>query len=450
MRLCGEYQTESERVCMSISRSVSENGNPFPEAKNVIESMVDPGNLMGALKRVVSNKGCAGVDGREVSELEHYLFRYWDTIKQDLQEGTYSPKPVLKIEIEKPGGGTRPLGIPTVLDRFIQQALNQVLSPIFEPEFSDNSYGFRPGRSAHQAILKAREYQQEGRRWLVDMDLKQFFEEVNHDVLIAIIRRKINDRRVLRLIRSYLRSGIMYGGVCTARVKGTPQGGPLSPLLSNILLNELDMELTRRGHNFCRYADDCNIYVKSRRSGGRVFKSIACFVESKLKLKVNYKKSSVSRPWKRTFLGVSFTCHKKTRIRVPEETLKKGRAKLKALFRRGRGRNVGRFIREDLNPVLIGWINYFRISETKGFAEDLDSWIRRRLRAVIWRQWKRPWTRLRNLMKQGIPEKRAVMSAFNDRGPWWNSGGSHMNQAFPKRYFANLGLVSVLDRLICF
>jgi len=450
MRLCEEYQTESERVCMSISRHVSDNGNPFPEAKNVIESMIEPGNLMAALKRVISNKGCAGVDGREVSELEPYLTRYWDIIKQDLLKGTYSPKPVLKIEIEKPGGGTRPLGIPTVLDRFIQQALHQVLSPIFEPEFSDNSYGFRPGRSAHQAILKAREYQQEGRRWLVDMDLKQFFEEVNHDVLIAIIRRKINDRRVLRLIRSYLRSGIMYGGVCTARVKGTPQGGPLSPLLSNILLNELDMELTRRGHNFCRYADDCNIYVKSRRSGERVFKSIARFVESKLMLKVNYRKSAVSRPWKRTFLGISFTCNKKTRIRVPEETLKKGRAKLKALFRKGRGRNLGRFIKEDLNPVLIGWINYFRISETKGFAEDLDSWIRRRLRSIIWRQWKRPWTRLRNLMKQGLPEKRAVMSAFNGRGPWWNSGGSHMNLAFPKRYFANLGLVSVLDRLICF
>jgi len=250
---------------MSISRHVPDNGKPFPEAKNVIESMVEPGNLKAALSRVVSNKGCAGVDGREVSELEPYLVKYWDTIKQDLLKGTYTPKPVLKIEIDKPGGGTRPLGIPTVLDRFIQQALNQVLSPIFDSEFSENSYGFRPGRSAHHAILKAREYQREGRRWVVDMDLKQFFEEVNHDGLIAIIRRKIKDRRVLRLIRSYLRSGIMHGGICTVRVKGTPQGGPLSPLLSNILLNELDMELTRRGHNFCRYADDCNIYVRSRR-----------------------------------------------------------------------------------------------------------------------------------------------------------------------------------------
>jgi len=242
---------------MSMSKHASENGNPFPEANNVIENMVNPENLKAALKRVVSNKGTAGVDGREVSELEPYLVRNWDAIKQELLKGSYVPHPVLRVEIEKPGGGKRPLGIPTVLDRFIQQALHQVLSPIFEPEFSDSSYGFRAGKSAHQAILKAREHQRKGRRWVVDMDLKQFFEEVNHDLLISIIRRKINDRRVLRLIRSYLRSGIMYGGICSPRVKGTPQGGPLSPLLSNILLNELDKELERRDHSFVRYADDC-------------------------------------------------------------------------------------------------------------------------------------------------------------------------------------------------
>lgn len=435
---------------MSMSRRASDNGNPFPKAKNVIESMVEPGNLKAALRRVISNKGSAGVDGREVSGLEPYLVRYWDTIKQELLKGAYMPQPVLKVEIDKPGGGKRPLGIPTVLDRFIQQALHQVLSPIFELEFSDSSYGFRPGRSAHQAIVKARECQREGRRWVVDMDLKQFFEEVNHDVLISIIRRKINDKRVLRLIRSYLRSGIMYGGICSQRVKGTPQGGPLSPLLSNILLNELDKELERRGHSFSRYADDCNIYVRSRRSGERVFNSIARFVEEKLRLKVNYEKSAVSRPWKRVFLGISFTSHKKSRISVPKETLKRGKSKLRTLFRRGRGRNLERFIKEDLNPFLNGWANYFRISETKGFAEDLDGWIRRRLRAIIWRQWKRPWTRFRKLMRMGLPEERAVMAAFNQRGPWWNAGASHMNQAFPKKYFDSLGLVSVLGKVIAF
>lgn len=432
---------------MSGSNHLLTEESPIPACCNLLEQMVERDNMLTALRRVQQNKGAAGVDGMGVSELSEYLRSNWRYIKEELLKGKYKPKPVLRVEIPKADGGTRSLGVPTVLDRLIQQAMYQVMVVLFDPDFSESSYGFRAGRSAHQAVLQAKRYQHEGKRWVVDMDLAKFFDEVNHDILMSRVGRRVNDRRMLHLIRQYLRSGVMAGGVVSRTPKGTPQGGPLSPLLSNILLDDLDKELERRGHSFCRYADDCNIYVSSRRAGERVLESVVRYVERKLKLKVNHRKSAVARPWKRVFLGYSFTFHKRSRMKVAEKSVKRFRSHLKYLFRKGRGRNLNRFIREDLNPVIRGWINYFRLAETKGFAEELDQWMRRRLRLILWRQWKRSWTRFKKLMQLGIPEKRAVLSAFNGRGPWYNSGASHMNVSLPKKFFDKLGLLSVLDQL---
>jgi RNA-directed DNA polymerase len=284
-------------------------------------------------------------------------------------------------------------------------------------------------------------------RWVVDMDLAQFFNEVNHDMLLARIGCKVKDRRVKMLIRRYLRSGVLSGGVVTVPTKGTPQGGPLSPILSNIVLDDLDKELESRGHKFCRYADDCNIYVASRRSGERVMESITRFVEQRLRLRVNLEKSAVARPWHRKFLGYSFSWHFKTRIRVAKQSIKRFKGKLKALFRKGRGRNIVQVIQKDLNPVLRGWSNYYRLTAFRGFAEELDQWLRRRLRCILWRQWKRPWKRFQMLMKHGLSEERAARSAFNQRGSWFNAGASHMNRAFPKRFFDQFGLISTLSTL---
>lgn len=423
-------------------------GSSDPEAQELLEQIVAAGNMRNAWKRVKRNQGAPGVDGRSIHETADLLREHWKEIKERLLDGTYRPQPVERVEIPKPGGGVRKLGVPTVLDRTIQQAVYQVLSPLFDPGFSDTSYGFRPGRSAHEAVLKARDYQREGRRWVVDMDLKAFFDEVDHDILMGRVRRRVKDRRVNRLIHLYLKAGVLTSDGVVATEKGTPQGGPLSPLLSNILLDDLDKELERRGRCFCRYADDCNIYVGSRRSGERVMASVSRYVEKKLKLKVNVGKSAVDRPWKRSFLGYGFTFHKNPKIRVPEKSVKRFRQNLKELFRRGRGCNLRRFIRETLNPVLRGWINYFRLSEVKGFAEKLDGWVRRRLRNILWRQWKRGRTRYKRLVKRGLSEERARKPAFNGRGAWWNSGASHMNDAFRKKYFDTLGLVNLLETLL--
>ncbi|ABK18873.1 group II intron reverse transcriptase/maturase [Syntrophobacter fumaroxidans] len=413
----------------------------------LMEAVVERENMFGALRQVEANKGSAGVDGVSVDALRACLREHWPRIKEELLEGRYQPQPVRKVEIPKPGGkGMRQLGIPTVMDRLIQQALNQVMQPIFDPDFSESSYGFRPGRSAHQAVLRAREYAATDRRWVVDMDLEKFFDRVNHDILMARLARKIADRRVLQLIRRYLQAGSMVGGVVSPRTEGTPQGGPLSPLLSNILLDDLDKELEQRGHAFCRYADDCNIYVKSRRAGQRVLESLTRFLANRLKLKVNVDKSAVARPWVRKFLGYSMTFHKRPRLRVAPAVVDRMKAKLREQFRMGRGRNIRRVI-EELTPVLRGWVNYFRLSEVKGNFEELDEWIRRKFRCIIWRQWKRTYTRAKNMMKCGLGEERAWRSAKNQRGPWWNSGASHMNQCFPKRFFERLGLVSLLSQL---
>lgn len=432
---------------MSMSRHPCAGGSPVPESMFLMECVVERSNMQAAYKQVKRNKGAPGIDGMTVEALGDFLRTHWPQIKERLLEGSYEPVPVRRSEIPKDSGGKRLLGIPTVLDRLIQQALHQVLSPLYEREFSEHSYGFRPGRSAHQAVRQAQLYQREGKRWAVDLDLEQFFDEVNHDILIARLRRKVEDWRVLRLIRRYLRAGVLLGGVVSVTVKGTPQGGPLSPLLSNIVLDDLDKELERRGHSFCRYADDCNIYVASQKAGERVMGSISRFVEKRLKLRVNREKSAVDRPWRRKFLGFTFTWHFKTRILVAKQSKGRVRGKLRALFRKGRGRNLERFIREDLNLVIRGWINYYRLADTKGFAEELDKWIRRRLRCNLWRQWKRSWKRFQMLLKRGLPEKRAARSAFNQRGPWFNSGASHMNQAYPRRYFDQIGLISMLDTL---
>jgi len=412
-----------------------------------MEQVVESQNLKTAYGRVKANAGAPGIDKMTVEELRGHLNGHWAAIEVRLLSGTYQPQPVRRVEIPKPDGGTRKLGVPTVLDRLVQQALLQVLLPIFEPGFSEHSYGFRPGRSAHQAVRRAQEYQQAGKRWVVDIDLKQFFDEVNHDILMNRVGRKVKDRRVLKLIRAYLMAGVMVDGLISQTSKGTPQGGPLSPLLSNILLDDLDKELERRGHNFCRYADDSNVYVATRRSGERVMQSLTRFLERRLKLKVNAEKSAVARPWERKFLGFTFHVDRACRIRVAPKTIVRFREHLKELFRMGRGRNLGRFVKETLNPVLRGWINYFRLAEVKAYAEELDGWLRRRLRLILWRQWKRTWTRMQNLRKQGLAEERAVTSAFNGRGPWWNAGASHMNEAYPKRYFDQLGLVSLLNEV---
>ncbi len=395
---------------------------------------------------MVENKGAAGVDGIGIAEFKDHLKQHWPTIKAKLLAGEYMPQPVRRVDIPKPQGGTRTLGIPTLTDRMIQQALHQVLSPIFEADFSESSYGFRPGRNAHQAVKAAKQYVAEGRRIVVDMDLEKFFDRVNHDLLMEKLSKKIDDGRVLRLIRRYLEAGMMADGMVSQRTEGTPQGGPLSPLLSNILLTELDRELERRGHAFCRYADDCNIYVRSQQAGERVMASITRFLADTLKLTVNVAKSAVAPPWKRKFLGYSLTWHKAPKLKIAPTSLKRLEDKIREVLQGARGRSLATVITE-LNPILRGWMAYFKLTETKKALEELDGWIRHKLRCILWRQWKRPYTRATNLMKAGLTEERAFRSAFNQRGPWWNSGASHMHQAFPKSFFDRLGLVSLLNTM---
>lgn len=417
-------------------------GPPVPVT---MEEVLDRENMLRAYQRVVGNKGAAGVDGITVDELAPLLRDRWEAIREALLSATYVPRPVRKVEIPKPGGqGVRMLGIPTVLDRLIQQALLQALTPWLEPTFSDSSFGFRPGRSAHQALDRAREHLVAGHRWVVDLDLEKFFDRVNHDVLMARLARRIGDKRILKLIRRYLQAGIMEGGVTSPRSEGTPQGGPLSPLLSNVLLDELDQELERRGHRFVRYADDCNIYVRSRRAGERVLEGVERFLRKRLRLVVNREKSAVDRPWKRKFLGYTFTTHYQPKLKVAPESVQRLKARLREAFRRGRGRKLATLLAE-LRPLLLGWMSYYRKSEVRATLEQLDQWIRRKLRAILWRQWKRPWTRATALARRGLPWQRAWLSATNGRGPWWNAGARHMHQAVTTRELRQLGLVSLLD-----
>lgn len=411
-------------------------------------AVVERENMRQALLRVERNKGTAGVDKMQVEDLRAFLKEHWPRLKEELLCGRYKPQPVRRVEIPKPGGkGVRKLGIPTVLDRLIQQALNQVLSPVFEPHFSPHSYGFRPRRSAHDAVNAAQKIVASGKRWVVDMDLEQFFDRVNHDILMSRVARRIGDKQVLLLIRRYLESGVMVSGVVTASEEGTPQGGPLSPLLSNVLLDDLDKELERRGHAFCRYADDCNVYVASKAAGERVMTSLEHFLSEQLKLKVNRTKSAVARPWERKFLGYSMTWHKQPRLKVAKESVKRFMGDLRQRLRRGRGRNLERLIKEDLVPKLRGWITYFRLAKVKGVFEELDQWLRRRLRCLLWRQWKRARTRFRRLVALGLGVAKARLGAGNGRGPWWNARAPHMHLACPAAYFEKLGLVSLQKEL---
>jgi RNA-directed DNA polymerase len=415
-------------------------------AERLLEEVLRRENMLRALGRVRSNKGAPGMDGMTAEELVSYLKTDWPRIREELLKGTYQPAPVRQVEIPKPNGdGMRPLGIPTVLDRLIQQAILQVLTPIFDPYFSNSSYGFRPGRCCQDALKAAQGYAGSGYRFVVDLDLEKFFDRVNHDVLMARVARRVKDKRLLRLLWRYLGSGVMVGGVIQEREEGTPQGGPLSPLLSNILLDELDKELERRGHRFCRYADDCNIYVRSKAAGERVMESITRFLEKRLRLKVNREKSAVDRPWKRDFLGYAMTWHRQPQLKVSPDSIQRIRSKIRGLMRKARGCSLAKVIGE-LVPLLRGWSNYFRLSSVKIAFEELDGWIRRRLRCVMWRHWKKPDTRAKKLIQQGIGRETAYISAYNGRGTWWNSGASHMHAAFPAKWFIQQGLISLLSQ----
>jgi RNA-directed DNA polymerase len=413
-----------------------------PEGQRLMEAVVERGNLWLAYQRVVENKGAPGVDGLTVSEFKGHLKVHWPRIRAALLEGRYVPQPVRAVDIAKLSGGVRTLGIPVLVDRLVQQALNQVLSPIFEPGFSEASYGFRPGRSALQAVRVAQAHVQAGRDWVVDIDLERFFDRVNHDLLIARLARCIGDERVLKLVRRYLEAGLMRAGVVSPRTEGTPQGGPLSPLLSNILLTDWDRELAARGHAFVRYADDCNIYVGSEAAGRSLMAKLTVWLKEHLKLTVNEAKSAVARPWERKFLGYGLTRVGKLKVAAP--SIVRLKDKIREALRSACGRSLAVTIR-SLNPKLTGWMAYFRLIETKRALEDLDGWIRRKLRRLLWRQWKRVYTRARRLIARGLARQRAWQSATNGRGPWWNSGASHMHAAYPKAWFDAQGLASLVD-----
>jgi RNA-directed DNA polymerase len=443
--LPGEVATEERgtQVELMVPTAPTEGMLHGEQGTDLLERMLGRANMLRALRRVEGNRGAAGMDGMEVGELRAYLADHWAGIREQLLAGSYRPSPVRRVEIPKPDGGVRELGIPTVLDRLIQQALLQVLTPIFDPGFSDGSYGFRPGRSAHQAVSRAQAYVAEGYEWVVDLDIEKFFDRVNHDILMARLARKVADKRVLKLIRAYLNAGVLLNGVVVASEEGTPQGGPLSPLLANVLLGELDKELERRGHRFVRYADDCNVYVKSERAGMRVMESVVEFLEKKLKLKVNRSKSGVARPKDRKFLGFRLFRDKSgVRVGLAPKTVERIKAAIRELTRASRG---GWSMEERiwrLRTKLLGWVGYFALADTASAFEGLDEWLRRRLRMVYWRQWKRGRTRRHALRALGMPEWMGRLVG-STKGPWRNAGSPPMQATLNKAYWAKSGLVSL-------
>lgn len=411
--------------------------------ERLMEEVCERENLNKALQRVRNNQGSPGIDGMTVDKLRDYLIQHWPTIREQLLAGTYKPNAVKRVTIPKPDGGERKLGIPTALDRFIQQAILQVLQPIWDSTFSDRSYGFRPGRSAHQAVAKAQEYIGQGKAVVVDMDLEKFFDRVNHDILMSRIARKVTDKRLLKLIRAYLTAGVMENGLVSPTDEGTPQGGPLSPLMSNIMLDELDKELERRGHSFVRYADDCNIYVKTERAGQRVMESVKNFLAKKLKLKVNEKKSAVGRPQERKFLGFSYLRGEEPKRRIAPAALKRFKTKVREITKKGR--SIYQTVKE-LAKYLTGWRGYFGFCQTPSVLQRLESWIRRRLRSIMWKQWKRGKTRYKELRQRGIPHFQAAVAAGAPRGPWRMAHHATVQRAFPNAYFDSLGLPRLVAR----
>ena len=428
----------SEQLWLSFEKDTCDTlacRHEHPVARDLLERILQRENLHRSLQQVERNKGSAGIDGMTVKELRPYLKANWPKIREALLNGSYRPKPVRRVDIPKPGGGIRQLGVPTVLDRFIQQAILQVVQEICDPNFSEYSFGFRPGRSAHQAVYQAQQYIKRGYTWVVDIDLEKFFDRVNHDLLMRRLREHIENRQVLRLINFYLKSGVLVGDVLQETAEGTPQGGPLSPLLANVLLDGLDRELEKRGHRFVRYADDCNVYVRSHRSARRVLRNLTQFLLVKLKLKVNEAKSAVGRPWERQFLGFSFT--RTLKRRLSEKALKRFKERIRSLTFRTRGRTIRRIIAE-LRTYLRGWYAYYGYIQIRGILKELDSWVRRRLRCYLWKQWgRRGYRELRN---RGISCVLAWNTAKSAHGPWRLSRSPALSIALPGRYFDSMGL----------
>jgi len=432
----------------SVSPASDRGRNDKPEVKEeMLERILSKDNLNQAYKKVKANKGSPGIDGMTVEELLPYLKREGQALRQKILAGEYKPQPVRRVEIPKPDGGVRLLGIPTVVDRMIQQAIAQELNKTVDADFSESSYGFRPKRSAHQAIMAARGYIEQGYNWTVDIDLEKFFDRVNHDKLMSLVARKVKDKRVLKLIRRYLESGIMLNGVKVKSEEGTPQGGPLSPLLANIMLDELDKELEKRGHKFCRYADDCNIYVKSQKAGERVMESITGYIEEVLKLKVNRNKSAVDRPSKRKFLGFSFYVMKgKARNFIPKKPIAKFKAKLKEITSRSNGMSMETRM-DKLDWLITGWVNYFHIADMEKVAKELDQGIRRRLRMCFWKQWKKIKTRHENLVRLGVENKKAWEYANTRKGYWQTANSPILATTLTNEYLEKQGFISISKRL---
>jgi len=426
--------------------SVATSGPESPaKTDRLMEEVCERENLKEALRQVKANKGSSGVDGMTVVALSDYLKRHWPAIREQLLNGTYKPQPVRRVEIPKPdGGGVRKLGIPCVLDRFIQQAVMQVLQRRWDRTFSDHSYGFRPGRSAHQAVAQAQQYIAEGHGWCIDLDLEKFFDRVNHDKLLGRIANRIEDKRLLKLIRAFLNAGVMENGLVSPSVEGTPQGGPLSPLLSNLVLDELDRELERRGHRFVRYADDCNIYVRSERAGQRVMESITRFITQRLKLKVNETKSAVARPQERKFLGFSFSTGPEVKRVIAPKALDRFKARIREITRRAKGVSIETTM-EELAPYLRGWRNYFGFCETPEVLVHLTRWVRLRLRAALCRQCKTPRRRRAALLQLGVRPRLASNTAGSGRGPWYLARAKALSVGLSNAYFKSLGLPTLIE-----
>jgi RNA-directed DNA polymerase len=414
--------------------------------ERLMEEVCELENCKQALQRVKANKGSPGVDGMTVDELPDYLKQHELEIGEQLQNGTYQPQPVRRVEIDKPdGGGKRKLGIPTVLDRFVQQAVLQVLQKRWDPTFSTHSHGFRPGHSAQQAVHEAQQYIAEGHRWVVDLDLEKFFDRVNHDRLMSAVAERVADKRMLKLMRAFLEAGVMEDGLVSPLDEGTPQGGPLSPLLSNLVLDELDRELERRGHHFVRYADDCNIYVDSERAGLRVMENITRFITNRLKLQVNQAKSAVARPGQRKFLGFSFTSEREPRRRIAPKAIARFKGRIRELTRRTRGISLAQMVKE-ITTYLRGWLAYFGDCQTSSVLQSLETWLRRRLRSRVWKQWKRGRTRFRELRKRGVGKDLAAQTAGSPHGPWRLANSPALHMALPNAYFVQLGLPPMIVR----